>query len=84
MSGIQERAITEQAYLVCNAHTCETRYITPTYVVEARWSQRVEELAPAFEAGWRVYSGARSVYTYCPQHGPKVAMRQIYPRGGVS
>lgn len=44
------------------------------------WLAEIEATKPAFDTGWRIYVGARSRRTYCPEHGPTVSMRQVYPK----
>ena len=80
MSGINEYAVTATAVLVCGR--CQARWESPTYNVTG-WQSYVEAARPALDAGWRVFVGARSQHTYCPQHGPSVEMRQVYPKDGA-
>lgn len=77
MSGIGTHTLIEKAVLRCEV--CPARWESSPYTPTA-WLAEVIAARPAFDAGWRVYVGKRSQYTYCPEHGPKAAMTQIYPR----
>ena len=79
MSGLTRWSVTATVVLHCDAHRCDARWVSEVY--EVRGLVRDEQRAtPAFDAGWRVYAGARTQHTYCPQHGPTVPMGQVYPR----
>ena len=70
------RILTEKAVLHCEV--CPAHWESKPYT--ASWSAYVTAARPAFDAGWRVYKGKRSQFTYCPEHGPKVPMTLVYPR----
>ena len=76
MSAPSQWAVT--AYTVLRCDQCHTQWESPTGVVTGYTS--VTDMArPAFALGWRVFSGARTQHTYCPEHGPTVPMRLAHP-----
>ena len=78
MSGLTEWPVTAVVVLHCNARDCSERWESEVYdAVEYTGLAAYARLA--FDLGWRVFSGARTQHTYCPNHGPSVPMRQAYP-----
>lgn len=88
MSGLIRWPVIEQVVLRCEVRTCGSRFVSPEYRSGGYgepWTRAFADApqratAPAFEAGWRVFVGKRSQHTYCPEHGPTVPMRQVFPR----
>lgn len=72
--------VTTEAYarLVCDARGCEREWLSALHRPKFAWGEQEEWVKPAFAQGWRLYVGARSRFTYCPEHGPKAPMRLIY------
>lgn len=77
MGGLIELPVIAKAVLLCDARYCGAQWVSPPYNSGAGRRKATE---PAFDAGWRLFRGQRTTYTYCPQHGPKVSMRLV--RGG--
>lgn len=76
MSGIMERAVTALYYLHCDV--CDTRWESDVIPAAGWGDERIDVCRPAFDDGWRVYVGARSQRTYCPDHEPKTPMRLLH------
>ena len=79
MSGITVWPVTAVAVLCCDR--CGGRWQSEPYDAKnGGW--RPDEVAarPAFDQGWRVYVGARTQRTYCPDCGPTAPMRLVLPK----
>ena len=78
MSGVNIWPITATAGLCCNR--CGETWRSKPYDAE-NGGRGAEEVAarPAFDQGWRVYVGARTQRTYCPDCEPTVPMKLILP-----
>lgn len=76
MSGLVEWPVTAVVNLFCNK--CSRTWRSEEYRVVA-WHSMNRAADPAFDLGWRVFVGARTQHTYCPDHGPSVPMRQVHP-----
>ena len=81
MSGIYQRVLTARAVLSCDARDCPARWESEPYDATGRYQTERAGANPAFSNGWRVFVGARSQHTYCPDHGPKTPMRLLYGPG---
>lgn len=75
MSGIYVKATVAKATLRCDK--CGARWESRNYE-PVRWRDEVEEAAPAFALGWRVYIAGRGNRTYCPAHAPSAPMRLLH------
>lgn len=80
MSGIEEYAETARAVLHCDATDCAARWESEIYRPK-QWRDEARAAAPAFREGWRLFVGARTRRTYCPKHGPKTPMRELFGPG---
>lgn len=80
MSGINESVVTAKYTLRCDV--CGVRWESPVVPAAGWGDSRIEVCRPAFDVGWRVYDGACSQRTYCPEHEPKTPMRLIH--GGAA
>lgn len=77
MSGIDVFPVTAVAVLSCDR--CGERWESRVYTPQG-YEREVEECAPAFARGWRVYMGQRNRRTYCPDCEPVAPMAMlVYP-----
>lgn len=76
MSGVFMDAVTAKYRLTCDKPGCENTWSSG--VVPATCESNCRQVRVAFTQGWRMFVGARSQHTYCPDHGPKAPMRLLY------
>lgn len=76
MSGVMTREVVARAVLRCNK--CGQWWESEPFNVSG-YGDEIIHADPAFRLGWRVYVAAREQRTYCPEHGPTVLMRPLYP-----
>lgn len=82
MSGISARPLLAVARLTCDRcgeHWESDAHSGPfAFMAQDGWCDA------AWRAGWRVFVGKRFQRTYCPDCGPSVPMRQVYPSAVTS
>lgn len=78
MGGVHTVPVMARALLVCDR--CRARWESDIHSNVGAWDAAVGWCSYAWQRGWRVFAGARSQRTYCPNCAPSVPMRQIYPR----
>jgi len=81
MSGVYQSAVTARALIQCDARGCRNRWESAIYFTHDGNGGAPARIGPALDLGWRIFAGARSQHTYCPEHGPRTEMRLV--RGGT-
>ena len=77
MSGINVKTHQARATLRCDK--CRAEWKSALYFPR-KWGDEVRACEPAFSAGWRVFAGARSQRSYCPECKPTVQMILVHGR----
>lgn len=75
-AGAEIRPI--MAYVELRCSQCENQWASEVFKTLRGARAEAPYLEPAWELGWRIYSGKRRTHVYCPNCRPLVPMRLLH------